>query len=168
VKNVQPEIALIHLEDGCYHFLAPLFWALDGVHHIRAVLSEYGICLPQGVKVVSQRLPRILEDGENGLPGLTRHLLVELKAEHDQLMERVQRLEIPLKAWHGSSEQSQRLDEIPGIGVLTATTLAATITDGKGFRNVCRSTWFARQPDQAGDDYGRKHDAYSRQTGSRA
>ncbi len=104
-------------------------------NHIRAVLVEYGICLPQGVKVVSRRLPGILEDGENELPVLTRHLLAELKAEHDQLMDREQRLEMQLKAWHGSNEQSQRLEEIPGIGVLTATALTATVTDGKGFRN---------------------------------
>ncbi len=26
-------------------------------HHMRAVLAEYGVCLPKGVKVVSQRLP---------------------------------------------------------------------------------------------------------------
>lgn len=104
-------------------------------NHIRAVLVEYGICLPQGVKVVSRRLPGLLEDGENELPVLTRHLLAELKAEHDQLMDREQRLETQLKAWHGSNEQSQRLEEIPGIGVLTATALTATVTDGKGFRS---------------------------------
>lgn len=104
-------------------------------NHIRAVLVEYGICLPQGVKVVSLRLPGILEDGENELPVLTRHLLAELKAEHDQLMDREQRLEIQLKAWHGNSEPSQRLEEIPGVGVLTATALAATVSDGKGFQS---------------------------------
>lgn len=62
-------------------------------NHIRAVLAEYGVCLAQGVKVLSQRLPSLLEDDENALPMLTRHLLAELKAEHDALIERAQRLE---------------------------------------------------------------------------
>ncbi len=92
-------------------------------NHMRSVLAEYGLCLPQGVKVVSQRLPELLEDAENGLPVLTRHLLAELKAEHDQLMERAKRLEAQLQAWHSSSAESQRLEEIPGIGLLTATAL---------------------------------------------
>ena len=54
-------------------------------NHMRGVLSEYGIVLPQGVKVISRRLPELLEDADNDLPMLTRHLLAELKAEHDQL-----------------------------------------------------------------------------------
>lgn len=104
-------------------------------NHIRSVLAEYGICLPQGVKIVSRRLPEILGDGGNGLPMLTRRLLAELKSEHDQLIERAQRLEAQLKAWHSGSEESQRLEGVPGIGMLTATALAATVTDGKGFCN---------------------------------
>lgn len=105
-------------------------------NHIRAVLAEYGICLPQGVKVLCQRLPDLLEDGENALPMLTRHLLAELKEEQDTLIERTQRLEVQLKAWHAANEPSQRLESIPGVGVLTATALAATVVDGQGFRNA--------------------------------
>lgn len=104
-------------------------------NHIRAVLAEYGLVLPQGVKVVSRRLTELLEDADNGLPILTRHLLAELKAEHDQLIERVQRLEAQLKVWHASNADSRRLEEIPGVGMLTATALAAAVADGRGFRN---------------------------------
>jgi len=104
-------------------------------NHMRSVLAEYGLCLPQGIKVIARRLPELLEDAENGLPVLTRHLLAELKAEHDQLMERTQRLETQLQAWHASSAESQRLEEIPGIGLLSATALAATVGDGTGFQN---------------------------------
>jgi transposase len=104
-------------------------------NHIRAVLAEYGICLPQGVKVLSERLPALLEDAENTLPMLTRYLLAELKAEHDTLIERTQLLEVQLKVWHKTSESSQRLEGIPGIGVLTATALAVTVVDGQDFRN---------------------------------
>jgi transposase len=34
-------------------------------NHMRGVLSEYGIALPQGVKVISRRLPELLEDADN-------------------------------------------------------------------------------------------------------
>ena len=91
--------------------------------------------MPQGVKVLSRQLPEILEDAENTLPMLARHLLAELKAEHDQLLERVDRCEQQLKAWHANSTVSQRLASIPGIGVLTATALAATVSEGQDFRN---------------------------------
>jgi len=90
--------------------------------------------MPRGVKMVSERLPALLEDGENALPMLTRHLLVELKAEHDALLECAQRLEAQLKVWYAANQPSQRLEGIPGVGVLTATA-AATGIDGPGFRN---------------------------------
>jgi len=104
-------------------------------NHMRGVLSEYGIVLPQGVKVVSRRLPEILEDAGNELPMLARHLLAELKAEHDQLIERINRFEMQLKTWHANNAVSQRLASIPGIGVLTATALAATVGEGQDFNN---------------------------------
>jgi transposase len=102
---------------------------------VRGILLEYGISLPQGVKVISRRLPALLEDADHALPMPTRHLLAELKQEHDQLMERIARLEIELKAWHANDLLSQRLSQIPGIGILTATALATVVGDGQDFRN---------------------------------
>jgi transposase len=104
-------------------------------NHMRGMLSEYGIVLPQGVQVISRRLPAILEDADNALPMLTRHLLAELKAEHDQLLERAKWIETQLKAWHASSAMSQRLAGIPGIGVLTASALVASVGEGQDFRS---------------------------------
>jgi transposase len=124
--------AILHLHHG-RQLLVRQRVALS--NHIRGVLSEYGIVVPQGVKVLSRQLPEILEDAENTLPMLARHLLAELKAEHDQLLERVDRCEQQLKAWHANSTVSQRLASIPGIGVLTATALAATVGEGQDFRN---------------------------------
>ena len=53
--------------------------------------------------MISRRLPELLEDADNDLPMLSRHLLAELKAEHDQLIERIDRIEKQLKAWHASN-----------------------------------------------------------------
>jgi transposase len=104
-------------------------------NHMRGVLSEYGIVLPKGVKAISRHLPALLEDAENALPMLARHLLAELKAEHDQLINRIEHLEGHIKAWHATNSVSQRLASIPGIGVLTATALAAIVGEGQDFRN---------------------------------
>ncbi|MEW8028548.1 MAG: transposase [Candidatus Thiodiazotropha sp.] len=105
-------------------------------NHLRGVLAEYGINLSQGVKVVSQGLPELLEDGDNGLPMLTRHLLAELKGEYDQLCQRIKGLEQHLSIWHQSNEASLRLATIPSVGLLTATALAASIGDAEIFHNA--------------------------------
>ena len=133
VQPKQPEQqAILHLHHGRRLFVRQRV-ALS--NHMRGVLSEYGIVVPQGVKVLSRRLPELLEDAENDLPMLVRHLLAALKAEHDQLNERIAQIEHQLKAWHAGSRASQRLASIPGIGVLTASALAATVGDGQNFKN---------------------------------
>jgi transposase len=136
MRFVQPKMpeqqAVLHLHHG-RQLLVRQRVALS--NHMRGILSEYGIVVPQGVKVIPRCLPELLEDADNELPMLTRHLLAELKAEHDQLMERIERCEKQLKAWHAHSAVSQRLASIPGIGVLTATALAASVGEGQDFRN---------------------------------
>lgn len=44
-------------------------------NQIRGLLSEFGIVIPQGIHLIAKRVPDILEDAENGLPGTMRHLL---------------------------------------------------------------------------------------------
>lgn len=133
---VQPKLpeqqAVLHLHHG-RRLLVRQRVALS--NHMRGILSEYGIVLPPGVKVIPRRLPEILEDGDNELPTLVRHMLAEFKAQHDELIERIDRIEQQLKAWHASDSVSQRLASIPGIGVLTATALAVTVGEGKDFSN---------------------------------
>ena len=47
-------------------------------NQIRGLLAEFGIVIPQGIGHIAKRLPEILEDGENGLPGMMRQLLERL------------------------------------------------------------------------------------------
>ena len=47
-------------------------------NQIRGLLAEYGVVIPQGISHIAKRLPAILEDGENDLPGAFRALLQRL------------------------------------------------------------------------------------------
>ncbi len=105
-------------------------------NHMRGVLLEYGISLPVGVKILSQRLPEILEDAENDLPMLTRSLLNTLKLSHDEFNDKIKQLENDIHSWHRQSDVSQQLVTIPGVGILSATALAATIGDASNFKNA--------------------------------
>jgi len=125
-------------------------------NHIRGVLLEYGISLPVGVKVLSTRLPELLEDAENELPMLTRQLLDTLKQSHDAFNDKIKQLEIELQSWHRQSDVSQQLETIPGVGVLSATALAATIGDVTNFKNARQLAAYLglvpRQHSSAGKD----------------
>jgi len=104
-------------------------------NQIRGLLTEYGITLPQGISHVTRRLPEIIEDAENDLPGVFRGLLQRLVGHLRELHCQVQEVEEQIDAWHRSNEGSQKLAKIPGIGPLTASALVASIGDAKSFRN---------------------------------
>jgi transposase len=105
------------------------------INHMRGTLMEFGITVPIGPNALRRRLPAILEDADNELPMLSRHLLATLAEQFRTLDDQIELLEHQLDAWHRSNENSQRLAEVPGIGLLTATALAAAVGDAKGFRN---------------------------------
>lgn len=82
-------------------------------NHLRSVLLEYAIAIPVGDTILMQQLPELLEDADNELPILSRQL----------------------QAWHQQSETSRRLETIPGVGLLTASALAAALGEGKDFKH---------------------------------
>ena len=104
-------------------------------NQIRGLLGEFGIVLPQGIVHVAQCLPDIIEDPENGLPVVFRELLLRLRSHLLELNRQVQELEDQIGAWHKNNEDSQRLANIPGVGVLTASALVASIGDARCFKN---------------------------------
>jgi len=74
-------------------------------------------------------MPEILEDAENGLPGLTRELFSRLLGHFCELDRQVKELEAQITLWHRRSATSRRLEAIPGIGPLTASALVASVGD---------------------------------------
>jgi transposase len=106
------------------------------VNQIRGLLAEFGIVIPKGIGHVAKRLPEILEDGENGLPGLMRQLIERLGEYLKELDRQVQELERQIQLWHRESSASRKLAAIPGIGPLTASAMVASIGDAKSFSNA--------------------------------
>jgi transposase len=118
-------------------------------NQIRGLLGEFGLVVPQGIAHIAQRVPELIEDASNELPGAFRILIARL-LEHLQLLHRqVDEIEAQIKAWHCDNEASQRLEKVPGIGPLTATALVATIGDAKNFDNGRQlAAWLGLVPRQ--------------------
>ena len=47
-------------------------------NQIRGLLAEFGIVIPQGIRHIAKQLPDIIEDADNGLPGVFRDLIDRL------------------------------------------------------------------------------------------
>ena len=104
-------------------------------NQIRGLVGEYGIVAPMGINQLRRAIPCWLEDADNGLTGLFRELLMELWSDLRQLDDRVSELDNRLSEQAKANPASQKLLQIKGVGVLTATALTVALGDGSAFRN---------------------------------
>jgi transposase len=120
-------------------------------NQIRGLLAEFGIVIPKGIGHIAQRLPEILEDGENALPGMMRQLVRDLGAQLKVVDKQVEEMERQIKLWHRDSEPSRKLEAIAGIGPLTASAYVATVGDAKSFKNARQvPAWLVMLPRHEG------------------
>ena len=119
------------------------------VNQIRGLLAEYGVVIRQGVTAVRKALPWILEDGDNGLTPCARESFADLLDELRVLDEQLERCERRIEAVNQDNEVCRRLDEILGIGAITASATYAAAGDGKDFVNGRHfSAWLGLVPGQ--------------------
>ena len=105
------------------------------VNAIRAHMAEFGIVAPVGIARVKELFAVIADADDDRLPPMARACLEGLARQFLSLHEEIAIAERRIHAWHRSNEASRRLETIPGIGPITATALAATITDPSVFRS---------------------------------
>lgn len=118
-------------------------------NQIRGLLAEFGIVLPHRIYTITQRMPDILEDGENGLTQTMRQLLARLTDHLKELDKQVNELEAQIQRWHQDNEVSRKLAKIPGLGPITASAIVATIGDAREFKNGRQlAAWLGLVPRQ--------------------
>jgi len=119
------------------------------VNQIRGFLAEYGMVVERSVEKLRKALPMLLEDGENGLSFYFRALLQGLQQDLITLNDRVSDLDKKIKLLASSNTSANRLQQIPGIGPVTATALVSAVGDGKQFkRGRDWSAWLGLTPRQ--------------------
>jgi transposase len=118
-------------------------------NQIRGLLAEYGVAIPVGISHIAKDVPKIIEDGGHDLPGSFQQLIGRLVGHFKELDKQVDELEGQIKQWHRENEDSCRLAEIPGIGPITASALAASVGDAKSFKNGRQlAAWLGLVPRQ--------------------
>jgi transposase len=74
-------------------------------------------------------IQQLEEDSNDGITEVARSALLSLVGQLANLTQEIRTLDRKILAWHRSSETTQRLATIPGVGVLTATAMGASVTD---------------------------------------
>ncbi len=105
------------------------------VNAIRAHMAEFGIVARVGLPQVRELLTVIADEDDARLPPVARTCLEGLAKQFMSLHDEIVAAERRIHAWHRSNETSRRLETIPGIGPITATALAASITDPSVFKS---------------------------------
>ncbi len=77
----------------------------------------------------------IVDGADERVPALARTCLKGLARQLLSLEREIVAAERRLQAWHRASEASRRLETTPGIGPITASALAASITDPSLFKS---------------------------------
>ena len=119
------------------------------INALRGHCAEFGLIVAQGASKVEELVAIIEDPGDTRLPPLVRQALGMLVEQFRSAQARIKELEATLLAWHRSNQASRRLATIPGVGVITATALVATIGDGSQFRSGRQlSAWLGLVPRQ--------------------
>jgi transposase len=115
---------------------------------LRAHLAEYGVVAARGISRLRDLLP-VLETGAGLIPELARQTLLLIAQLIEALTMQIRRIDTELLQWHRTNPVSQRLETVPGVGVITATALAATVLDAKAFRSGRQfAAWLGLVPRQ--------------------
>ena len=101
---------------------------------IRAHLAEFGIITAQGPHKTLALIREIQAGEVTGLPRIALAVVECLASQLDNLAGEIRNLERQLMLWHRADETSRRLETIPGVGIITATALAAKIPDPAVFK----------------------------------
>ena len=118
---------------------------------LRGLLYEFGATFAKGRKALFRDVEQALDDLQDKLPQMVRDSLREqverIKALGQDMQAIEKRLALQLKA----DPQMQRIAQIPGVGVLTATAAMATMGEASAFksgREFC--AWLGLVPTQTG------------------
>ncbi len=105
------------------------------VNAIRAHMAEFGVVARVGLPQVKLLIEVIADEADERIPPEARTCLKGLVVHYISLTREIVGAERRIQKWHRSNQASRRLESIPGIGPITASALAASITDPSLFKS---------------------------------
>jgi len=118
-------------------------------NQIRGFLAEYGIVVDKRLERLRAALPVILEHADNGLTMPMRHLMNKLREDLVQFDARIGQMDEKIALEAKGNVAVKRLQQIPGIGPISATALVAAVGDAENFKcGRAMAAWFGLVPAQ--------------------
>jgi transposase len=123
---------------------------------IRGVLREYGVAFPAGARTALKRIPSVLEDTTLGLPAVVCATVAMLFEEVRALEARVATIDQQLARIAREHPIAQRLQQVPGVGVITATAFVGAVGHMHAFRRSRQfASWLGLTPRESSTGHRR-------------
>lgn len=115
---------------------------------LRAHLAEFGLVANPGLAHLAKLAEQALSNRDT-LPAYARTALETLVRQITALTGEVATLDQQIASWHAQNEASRRLAAIPGLGIIAATAIAATVSDPDQFTSGRQfAAWLGLTPQQ--------------------
>ena len=106
------------------------------INALRAHLAELGLVADQGRDGVAKLVAIVIDEKNlSSLPAAMRQALPVVAAQLTSLQAQIGELDRCIHSYHRESDVSRRLESVPGIGVIGATAITATVTEPSAFRS---------------------------------
>lgn len=120
-------------------------------NELRGLLYEFGIVLPEGHRALLKELPAALLEVQDRLPAMLIDSLDEQVRRINQLEADIGIIERRLAQQLRETPACKRLAEIPGVGLLSATALVASMGSPAAFKDGREfAAWIGLVPRQTG------------------
>ncbi len=106
------------------------------VNMIRSQLAELGIVLAKGIHHALRLVDQLVEGVVPDIPPLACKIVIALAEQIREVQARVAMIEGKIKTWFHGNDLAKRLATIRGIGYITASALAASVTDPHRFTSA--------------------------------
>ena len=103
------------------------------LNRTRGLLAEFGIWVGRSSAALTRRLPALLE--EPGLPDLFKPILMHTREHLRHLEQRIEECDVHISAHAKTSLAAQRIQQLSGVGALTASAVVATVSQASNYRN---------------------------------
>ena len=105
------------------------------VNQLRGLLYEFGITLKGGRQAGLAEIQQRMAELEESVPGMLFEALKEQLKRLNAIETDVLDIERRIKDWQKQQEACRKIAEIPGVGLLSATALVATMGEAGSFKS---------------------------------
>lgn len=117
-------------------------------NQIRGLIAEYGVTIAKGLSHL-EKLPEILEAHQGKLSPVSIEIFLQLHGQLKVYSEQVAYYDKKIKLHAGTDARCIAVQEIEGVGPITASALVATISDPQVFKNGREvAAWLGLVPKQ--------------------